>query len=304
MLQLESLLAIFASTLLPVFLVALAGYVLSSFVALDGRTLGRFLFFLATPSLVFRSLYQMTINPVALQHVAVVTVGVLTAGVALSLLASVGQDRKRRAGLVLAGAIGNNGNMGIPICYFAFGEAGVALATVYYAITSFLSNTVGVVIASAGSTTVLRALVHSLQSPVLYAAVLGLLFNQVRVIIPESLFSAVELLAGAAVPGMLVLLGTQLRGTQFGGDQRIVWRSVLIRLVASPLVALALCNWMGVGGLERQVLIVQAAMPTAVMTTVLATEFDAAPHLVAAAVLATSLLSMFTLSVVLSLVMG
>jgi predicted permease len=40
------------------------------------------------------------------------------------------------------------------------------------------------------------------------------------------------------------------------------------------------------------------------MTTVLATEFDAAPHLVAAAVLATSLLSMFTLSVVLSLVMG
>jgi predicted permease len=304
MLQLESLLAIFASTLLPVFLVALAGYVLSSFVALDGRTLGRFLFFLATPSLVFRSLYQMTINPAALQHVAVVTVGVLTAGVALSLLASVGQDRKRRAGLVLAGAIGNNGNMGIPICYFAFGEAGVALATMYYAITSFLSNTVGVVIASAGSTTVLRALVHSLQSPVLYAAVLGLLFNQAHVIIPESLFSAVELLAGAAVPGMLVLLGTQLRGTQFGGDQHIVWRSVLIRLVASPLVALALCNWMGVGGLERQVLIVQAAMPTAVMTTVLATEFDAAPHLVAAAVLATSLLSMITLSVVLSRVMG
>ena len=304
MLQLESLLAIFASTLLPVFLVALAGYVLSSFVALDGRTLGRFLFFLATPSLVFRSLYQMTINLAALQHVAVVTVGVLSAGVALSMLASVGQDRKRRAGLVLAGAIGNNGNMGIPICYFAFGEAGVALATVYYAITSFLSNTVGVVIASAGSTTVLRALVHSLQSPVLYAAILGLLFNQAHVVIPESLFSAVELLAGAAVPGMLVLLGTQLRGTQFGGDQHIVWRSVLIRLVASPLVALALCNWMGVGGLERQVLIVQAAMPTAVMTTVLATEFDAAPHLVAAAVLATSLLSMITLSVVLSLVMG
>jgi predicted permease len=303
MLQLESLLAVFASTLLPVFLVALAGYVLSSFVALDGRTLGRFLFFLATPSLVFRSLYQMTIDLVALQHVAVVTIGVLVVGIALGLLASIGQDRRRRAGLVLASAIGNNGNMGIPICFFAFGDAGVALATVYYAITSFMTNTIGVVIASAGSTTLLRALVHSLQSPVLYAAVLGLLLNQAQVVVPRSLFSAVELLAGAAVPGMLVLLGTQLRGTQFGGDQHIVWRSVLIRLVASPLVALMLCNWMGVGGLERQVLIVQAAMPTAVMTTVLATEFDAAPRLVAAAVLVTSLLSMVTLSVVLSLVM-
>jgi predicted permease len=303
MLQLESLLAIFASTLLPVLLVALAGYILSAFVTLDGRTLGRFLFFLATPSLVFRSLYQMTIDLAALQHVAVVTVGVLLVGVALSLVASAGQDRQRRAGLVLAGAIGNNGNMGIPICLFAFGEAGVALATVYYAITSFLSNTVGVVIASAGSTTLLGALVHSLQSPVLYAAFIGLLLNQVHVAIPENLFSAIELLAGAAVPGMLVLLGIQLRGTRFGRDQRIVWRSVLIRLVASPLVAWALCNWMGVTGLERQVLIVQAAMPTAVMTTVLATEFDAAPGLVAAAVLATTLLSMGTLSVVLGMVM-
>jgi predicted permease len=102
---------------------------------------------------------------------------------------------------------------------------------------------------------------------------------------------------------MLVLLGSQLRSTTFGGDQRILWRSVLIRLVASPLIAWVLCSLLGIGGLERQVLIVQAAMPTAVMTTVLATEFDAAPRLVAAAVLATTLLSMATVSVVLSLVM-
>jgi predicted permease len=303
MLQLDSLLAIFASTLLPVFLVALAGYILSSFVALDGRTLGRFLFFLATPSLVFRSLYEMSIDLVALQHIAVVTIGVMLVGVVLSLAAAWGQDRRRRAGLVLAGAIGNNGNMGIPICFFAFGEAGVALATVYYAMSSFLSNTVGVVIASAGGSTMAGALLHSLQSPVLYAAFLGLALNQVHVTIPGPLFNAIELLAGAAVPGMLVLLGTQLRSTRFGGDQRIVWRSALIRLVASPVAAWLLCNWMGVGGLERQVLIVQAAMPTAVMTTVLATEFDASPGLVAAAVLATSLLSMVTLSIVLSLVL-
>ncbi len=108
--------------------------------------------------------------------------------------------------------------------------------------------------------------------------------------------------AGAAVPGMLVLLGIQLRATKFGGDQRVVWRSIVIRLVASPLVAWGLCALLGIGGLERQVLIVQAAMPTAVLTTVLATEFDAAPRLVAAAVLGSTLLSMVTLSVVLALV--
>jgi len=300
----NSLLPIFSSTLLPVLLVALAGYVLASFLPLDERTLGRFLFFLATPSLVFRSLYHMTLDLTALGHIAVITVGVLVVGVALGWLASRGQDRRQRAGLILASAIGNNGNMGIPICLFAFGEAGLVLATVYYAISSFLSNTVGVVIASAGSTTLLKAAIHSLRAPVLYAAGLGLLLNRAQIAVPDGLDRAVELLAGAAVPGMLVLLGVQLRATRFGLDQRVIWRSVLIRLVASPLVAWGLCFLLGIGGLERQVLIVQAAMPTAVMTTVLATEFNAAPRLVAAAVLATTLLSMITISLVLGLMTG
>jgi predicted permease len=304
MLFFQTLLPIFSSTLLPVLLVALAGYALASFVPLDGRTLGRFLFFLATPALVFRSLYSMTIDLAALQHIAVITIGVLVVGVWLGWLASRGQDRRRRAGLILASAIGNNGNMGIPICFFAFGAPGLALATVYYAISSFLSNTVGVVIASAGSTSLLKAAVHSLRAPVLYAAVLGLALNRSQIAIPDPLDRAIELLAGAAVPGMLVLLGAQLRATRFAGDQGVVWRSVLIRLVASPLVAWGLCWLLGIGGLERQVLIVQAAMPTAVMTTVLATEFDAAPRLVAAAVLATSILSMVTLSLVLGLMTG
>ena len=297
----QTLLPIFESTLLPVLLVAAAGYVLAYFVPLEGRTLGRFLFFLATPSLVFRSLYGMTVDLAALGHIVIITVGVLVIGMALGWLAGTGLDRRRRSGMVLASAIGNNGNMGIPICLFAFGEAGVALATVYYAVSSFLSNTVGVVVASAGSTTVAKAAWHSLRAPVLYAAVLGLALNRTQVTIPDSVERAIDLLAGAAVPGMLVLLGAQLRATKFSGQQSIVWRSVLIRLVASPFVAWGLCILLGIAGLERQVLIVQAAMPTAVMTTVLATEFDAAPHMVAAAVLASTLLSMVTLSIVLGL---
>lgn len=297
----QHLLPIFESTLLPVLLVAGAGYLLARFVPLDGRTLGRFLFFLATPCLVFRSLYNMTVDMTALGHIVAVTAGVLVIGMGLGYLAGAGLTRRNRSGLVLASAISNNGNMGIPICLFAFGEPGVALATIYYAVSSFFSNTVGVVVASSGSTSVLRALVYALRAPVLYAAVLGLLLNQTQTTVPDGIEKAVDLLAGAAVPGMLVLLGAQLRSTHFSGQHRIVWRSVVIRLVISPFVAWGLCTLLGVHGLEQQVLIVQAAMPTAVMTTVLATEYDAAPHLVAAAVLASTLLSMVSLSIVLGL---
>ena len=222
---LAELLPIFAATLLPVFLVAAAGYGLTAFVPLDGRTLGRFLFYLATPCLVFRSLYKMDVELTALAHVVEVTVGVLVLTGLLGWLAGRDQDRRRRSALVLVSAISNNGNMGMPICLFAFGEAGLALGTVYYAITSFLSNTLGVVVASAGSAPLGRALLQSLRAPVLYAATAGLLLNRFQIEVPQSLFRAVDLLAGAAIPGMLVLLGSQLRSTRIDRSHSVIWRS-------------------------------------------------------------------------------
>ncbi|MBK8049431.1 MAG: AEC family transporter [Anaerolineales bacterium] len=297
----QELLAIFTSTLLPVFLIAGAGYVLARFVSLDVRTLGRFLYYLATPSLVFRSLYRMQSDLAALGHLAVIAIGVMTVGLTLGWLAGRDQDRRRRAGIMLGSAISNNGNMGIPISLFAFGEAGQALATVYFAIASLLSNTVGVLVASSGSLSPANALAATVRAPVLYAATLGLIFNQTGFPVPQPVFSALDLLAGAAVPGMLVLLGIQLRSTQFAGSQRLAWRSVAVRLAVSPLVAAAIALLLGLGGVERDVAILQAAMPTAVMTTVLATEFSAAPHLVSAIVLFSTLGSMVSLSIVLAL---
>ncbi|MGW8181876.1 MAG: hypothetical protein ACWGQW_24370, partial [bacterium] len=58
----STLLPIFVEILLPVFLVAMAGFVLARYLSVDSRSVGRVLFYLATPALVFRSLYQMQID--------------------------------------------------------------------------------------------------------------------------------------------------------------------------------------------------------------------------------------------------
>jgi predicted permease len=295
--SLDALLAIFSSTLLPVLLLALAGYLLAAFVPLDTRTIGRVLFYLATPALVFRSLYTMTVDWLALQHMVLVSVGVLVITALLGWAVTAASPRAERSGLTLASAVGNTGNMGIPINLFAFGEAGAALAAIYYAITSFLTNTLGVVVASAGRSSFGAAVLRGLQAPMLYAATLGLLLNRTGVEAPLNLYRAIDLLAGASIPLMLVLLGAQLRATRIRRGYWIIWRSMMVRLVASPLVALLLCWVLGIGGVERQVLVLQSAMPTAVITTVLATEFDAAPALVAAAVFFSTLASVATLSV-------
>ena len=299
----QRLLPIFIETVLPVFLIAFAGYLLAWRMTIDGRSLGRLLFYLATPSLVFRSLYTTEVDLGTMQQVAIVaaTVSIL-AGFA-GWLVGFDQPRRERMAIVLTSAISNNGNMGIPICFFAFGDIGLALGTLYYVVSSFLNNTLGVAVASAGKTSLRVALRNSLQVPVLYAAILGLLLNQVGGEVPLPIFRAVDLMANAAVPGMLALLGIQLRSSPLFQGQAVIWRSSFIRLVAAPLLAVVLCIVLAVGGVERNVIVLQAAMPTAVMGAVLATEYDTAPQLVAAVIFMTTVLSMGTLSVVLGLIL-
>lgn len=303
MLLLKTLFPIFTSTVLPVFLIAAAGFALAHFLTIDSRSVGRILFYLATPSLVFRSLYQMEIDYTALQHLTIVAGSAAILTGLLGWLVGMGYDRRQRAAIVLTSAVSNNGNMGIPISLFAFGSTGVAFATIYYVVSSFMSNTFGVIVASAGQTSVGSALKQSLRVPVLYAAAAGFLLNGLGGELPTPLFRAVDLLADAAVPGMLVLMGVQLHSAPIFEAQSVILRSVAVRLLAGPAIAWGLCTLLGVYGVERSVLILQAAMPTAVMTAVLATEYDIAPRLVASIIFFSTVISMVTLSLVLWLVM-
>ena len=300
---LQTLLPIFVETVLPVFLIAGAGYWLAWRMSMDGRSLGRLLFYLATPSLVFRSLYSMEVEMSALLNVAQVAATVVAVTGAAGWLVGFDQARRERVAIILTSAVSNNGNMGIPISYFAFGDIGLALGTLYYVVTSFLSNTVGVAVASAGKASIGKALLKSLQVPMLYAAFLGLLLNQTGVAVPVTLYRAVDLLANAAIPGMLVLLGIQLRSAPLREGQAVIWRSTFVRLIGGPILAAGLCLLFSITGVERDVVILQASMPTAVMSAVLATEFDAAPQLVATVIFVSTLLSMITLSVVLGLLL-
>jgi malate permease and related proteins len=284
---LNTLLPIFLQTVLPVFLVAGAGFLLATFITLDGRSIGRLLFYLATPALVFRSLYQTQLDYTVLGHLTLVAVSAAVLAGLLGWLVGAGQERKLRAAIVLTSAVSNNG------------DTGMALATVYYVISSFLSNTFGSVVASAGERSLAGALKESLRVPVLYAATAGLLCNALHWELPQTLFRSVDLLANAAIPGMLVLLGVQLRGAPLWQSPSVIFRSVAVRLFAAPGVAWLLCLLWGITGVERGVLILQAAMPTAVMTAVIATEFDTAPQFVAAVIFFSTALSMVTLSIVL-----
>ena len=306
---LQKLLPIFGNTVLPVFLVAGAGFLLARSMQVEGRTLGRILFFLATPSLVFRGLYESEISYASLGRIVFAAAVIMLVAAVLGWIIAWDQERRRRVAVTLCAMLGNNGNMGLPISYFALGEAGLALATVFYITNSFLGNTLGVFIASMGRTTGVpgeqgaslgSAFRSTLKVPILYAAILGVAINGLDWQMPLGLFRPIDLLADSAIPGMLVLLGIQLSSAPLVARQAVLGRIVALRLLGTPALAFLFCWVMGITGLERNVILLQAAMPTAVITTVLATEYDAAPRFVATVIFFTTLISMVTLSLLLS----
>jgi len=122
--------------------------------------------------------------------------------------------------------------------------------------------------------------------------------------VPEPLTKAVHLLGQASVPIMLVVLGVRLAET-FRNKLPVLHLPALsivtvARLVLAPAFAWLLCGLVGLQGLARDVTVVESAMPTAVVTTILATEFDSDPSFAALCVVVTTLVSLPTVTILLN----
>jgi hypothetical protein len=134
---------------------------------------------------------------------------------------------------------------------------------------------------------------------------LGFVFNLGNLTVPEPLAKAIHLLGQASVPIMLIVLGLRLAQV-LENKQRPVHLTALglatvLRLLVAPAVAWVLAGVVGLSGLARDVTVLESAMPTAVMSTILATEFESDPSFAALAVLVTTLASLPTLTILLNL---
>ena len=95
---------------------------------------------------------------------------------------------------------------------------------------------------------------------------------------------------------MILLLGIELSRVQWSSELRGVGLSVSLRLLIAPLVALSLSALLGMQGVVWQAGVSQAAMPAAVNTTILATEYKLNSSLATAIVFLGTLLSPLTLT--------
>lgn len=294
----SELFALFFNNLFPILLAAGIGFTLAKFLKINPRPLSQVIFYVFSPILVFKLITssrlsnQDILRTLLFAIILMVLVGAITwvIGGILKL------DRKTLAAVLITSMFMNAGNYGLPLTNFAFGEAALAFASVFFVINAMFTNTVGIVIASSGSMSVLNAIKGLVKFPAIYALGLGIIFLQFSWKLPSGLDRTVSLLSDAAIPCMLVLLGMQLVNIRLNGRALPLVLTGSMRLLIAPLLAFGLTRLFGMTGPSYQAVVLEAAMPVAVLTTILATEFDAEPSFVTAAVLVTTLLSPLTLT--------
>ncbi len=294
----NQLLVLFLNNLLPIFLAAGAGYVLSKVTNLSARPLSQVIFYIFSPCLLYKLLTESKLsNGDILRTILFAMAVILIIGViAWIVMKPLHLSRKMQAAVLLSVMFMNSGNFGLPVVLFAFGEAGLGFASLYFVANLILNYTVGVVIASSGTASLPQALLNLVKIPAIYAVILGIFSIQTGWQMPLPVSRTIDLLADASIPGMLVLLGMQMKSVEWDGKSLPLVLTNILRLVVAPIFAVFLAPFFGLTGAAYQSGVLESAMPTAVLSTVLATEYDAEPSFVTAAVISTSLLSPLVLT--------
>jgi malate permease and related proteins len=294
----NELITTFANNLLPIILVAGAGFALGKLLTVDSRSLGRVVFYVFSPLLVFDLMVKSQLNlRQALTTVGYTSCVILVLGILAFLLGKLFQlERTAMLAVILTVAFGNTGNYGLPLVKFAFGDDALAVASLFYVTTTILFNTVGVVIASLGHTDLKSALLGLFKVPVVYGVILALLIKGIGIQLPLPLARTIEIAANGAIPVMLILLGLELTRIEWSHSFRAIGVGVFAKLLLGPIIGILLANLFGLQGHDRQGSIIEAAMPAAVATTVVATEYKLQPSLVTAIVFLGTALSPLTLT--------
>jgi len=299
------MLQIFITIIAPIILIAGLGGLLNRFKTLDDRSISRVVIYLASPSLAFYSIAHSSITSAELSgmvfffFLTTATITLFAWGLSLWLKL----DQVTRSALMLSMALINVGNYGIPLNEFAFGQAGLERAVIISVLSSFSANTLGIFLASWGRAPIAQALVNIFKVPLPYAVILGALVNLGYLPRYDLLMRVTGLLGQAAVPVMLVMLGVQVSRVSLQGRWGIMLGAALTRLLGGAGVGYVYALLLGLHGVTRQVAIIQVGMPTAVMASLLATEFDSDSKLVSSIVLVSTLLSLVTLPVILYILM-
>jgi len=279
---------------IPIFSIIFVGYALGRIKRFDLQTLVDLIVYVAAPCLIFSSIARSDINLTDFTTIAGAALAIIVIMTALVFLI-LKLTRSDKNGLYLPMVFGNTSYLGYPVALLAFGMDGLSRAVLYDMLNSLVLFSLGIYIVHQK-----HKIQEAFRVPLLYAVMTGLGVNLLNIPIPQVLFTPIEMIGMITIPSALLVLGYELGDIQISAV-KIALLASAYRIFGGFLVAFLIIKLFSIEGLVRDIIVLQGAMPSAVMSMILAAKYNRDASLVASVVLITTVLSMISIPSILSL---
>jgi predicted permease len=162
----------------------------------------------------------------------------------------------------------NTGNMGIPICLFAYGELGMGMAASISSLVVLLHFTLNIFLAK-------RAFDFDtiIKSPAFYAIIVTVLFLYFEQPIPQFVMNTVMLLAYGMIVMILMSLGIALTQMKVFSFKDSIITSIG-RVIIGPIIGLIVIKIFNLSGVGAGVVLIQSSMPSAILCYLIASMYS------------------------------
>ena len=304
------------NSLAPVFLIIALGKLLcrTGFFSDDlAKSLNRLTYWVALPALLLDKVTNAAFSSEDVARLSLLLILATIGSVLVAYLASVLLKlNSRSTGAFVQGAArSNNAFVGLPVILYSLSNASpeiAALATVALAPAIVFYNILSVTVLLAHSArkdqsrlkTARLFMQQLVSNPLLIACVIGLALNAGGIHFPMAMQRTLTSLGGAALALALLSIGASLSFRGIGSGLRHSLPSAGIKVFVQPLIGLGLALLWNLPPVERQILLIYLACPTAVASFVLADIFDSNRDLAAHIIVVSTLLSAISLSLIIA----
>ena len=187
----------------------------------------------------------------------------------------------------------NTGNMGIPICLFAYGTHGLGIASAVASVIILFHFTLGIFLAKKKF-----SLDVVIKSPPVYAIIVSVIFLFFKIETPLFLENTTFLLTYATIFLVLMSLGIALTKLKFSLKDSILLS--LCRVILGPIIAFVIIYYFNLSGFAAGVLLIQSAMPSAILNYLVSSIYSPRKIVdsIASTIVVSTIMSFFTIPIV------
>ncbi len=288
-------LKMFFEIILRLFGIIFLGYLIGKIKKIDLRNIiqsvTNFIIYLIIPCFIFTAMLEKEFEFFEFKKIVIATVFVvLIMGVIVFFVSKLAKVKFREVCLPIM--FMNSGYMTLPLVSFVL-PAGLYAALIYNATIGFLMFTLGIFLVS-----IKKSFFSTLQEPVLYATILGIIFNFLKIQPPFLLIKMLKTIGLLAMPSMLVIMGYKLNFVKTKVIKLGIWGTAL-RIGGGFLLALGITKVFGISGVVKDVIIIVSSMPAAITSYIFGEKYEANPDFAASVILISTAVSIITIPIVL-----